>query len=260
LASSDGSYEPSRLTTEWESRDSLLRLRGSSAFVLDADVAELLVVAARRAEGITALVLVDMASPGVRVERTATVDATRRLFSVVFDDVVVAEASLLCEPGVRADEIVDEIVAIGAIAVACDAAGATERVLERAAQYANERVQFGKPIGSFQAVKHHCANMAIAVEASKAATHAATAALDGDPGSWATAASVTSSYVGPACAEACAVGMRVHGGIGYTWEHDSHLYLKRVKLDEVLFGSPSWHRRRLARALIDSSDGSEARS
>ena len=70
--------------------------------------------------------------------------------------------------------------------------------------------------------------------------------LDGDPAEWATTAAITSSYVGPACADACALALLVHGGIGFTWEHDSHLYLKRVKLDEVLFGTPSWHRRRLA--------------
>ena len=171
---------------------------------------------------------------------------------MVFDDVVVADDQMLCEPGVAAEELYDRIVAVGVIAAACDATGVTERALERAADYAKERVQFGKPIGSFQAVKHHCANIAIAVEASRAAVRGAMEALDGDPRSWSTTASVTSSYVGPACAEACALALRVYGGIGFTWEHESHLYLKRVKLDELLFGTPSWHRRRLACTLIAS--------
>jgi len=122
--------------------------------------------------------------------------------------------------------------------------------VEVTAAYARERTQFGKPIGSFQAVKHHCANMAMAVEASRAASRGAAAALDDDPDGWATAAAIVASYVGPACSEACALELRVHGGIGFTWEHDTHLRLKRVKLDEVLFGTPSWHRRRLADATF----------
>jgi alkylation response protein AidB-like acyl-CoA dehydrogenase len=252
LASAEGSYELQRSTTEWQRAGGSIRLQGSAGFVLDADVADFLVVAAVDPDECPVVVAVDRATPGVRVERAATVDPTRRLFTVVFDDVVVADDQMLCEPGVPAEELYDRLVAVGVIAAACDATGVTEQALERAAEYAKERVQFGKPIGSFQAVKHHCANVAIAVEASRAAVRGAVEALDGDPRSWSTTASVTSSYVGPACAEACALALRVYGGIGFTWEHESHLYLKRVKLDELLFGTPSWHRRRLACTLIAS--------
>jgi alkylation response protein AidB-like acyl-CoA dehydrogenase len=251
LASLDGSYELKRATVEWERAGDSIRLQGAAGFVLDADVADVLVVAAVDSDECPVVVAVDRAMRGVRVEQVATVDATRRLFTVFFDDVVVADDQLLCEPGVAAEELYDRIVAIGVIAAACDATGVTEQALERAAEYAKERVQFGKPIGSFQAVKHHCANMAIAVEASRAAVRGAAKALDGDPRNWSTTASVTSSYVGPACAEACALALRIYGGIGFTWEHESHLYLKRVKLDELMFGTPSWHRRRLACTLIE---------
>ena len=257
FANTGGSYETSLLTTEWERADAALRLRGSAGFVLDADVADVIVVAARGANAGPALIAVDAAAPGVRVERTPTVDPTRRLFTVSFDDVVVSHERRLCEPGASTAEVLGQILAIGVIAAACDATGVAEQALERASEYAKDRVQFGKPIGSFQAVKHHCANMAIAVEASRAAVRAASEALDGDPRGWANAAAVASSYVGPACADACGLALRVHGGIGFTWEHDSHLYLKRVKLDEVLFGTPSWHRRRLARFVIAGVDGWE---
>jgi alkylation response protein AidB-like acyl-CoA dehydrogenase len=250
LAGTHGSYDPSRLTTRWESRSGSLRVQGTAGFVLDADVADVLVVAARGDASSPAVVVVDTAAPGIRIDRVHTIDSTRRLFTVSFADVVVGEERLLCEPGVAADQVLDRLLAVGVITAACDATGVAEHVLERATRYANERHQFGKPIGTFQAVKHHCANMAIAVEASRAATAAAARALDGDPADWPTSAAVTSSYVGPACAEVCALGLRVHGGIGFTWEHDSHLYLKRAKLDEVLFGTPSWHRRRLARMLV----------
>jgi alkylation response protein AidB-like acyl-CoA dehydrogenase len=252
LASVDGSYDLHRSTVRWEHAAGSGRLRGTAGFVLDADVADFLLVAARDRADTPVVVAVDRATPGVRTERAATVDPTRRLFTVAFDDVVVADDRLLCEPGDAARGLLERVVAVGVIAAACDATGVTERALERAADYAKERVQFGKPIGSFQAVKHHCANIAIAVEASRAAVRGAAEALDGDPDDWSRTASVTSSYVGPACAEACALALRVYGGIGFTWEHESHLYLKRAKLDELLFGTPSWHRRRLASTMIES--------
>ncbi|HWS44962.1 MAG TPA: acyl-CoA dehydrogenase family protein [Acidimicrobiia bacterium] len=250
LASTGGSYDRACLTTSWEGTAVSMRLQGSSGFVLDADVATVLVVAARARDGTVAVLAVEAADPRVRIERVATVDETRRLFTVSFDDVVVGGDALLCEPGAPAEELFERVLAIGVIATACDAAGVAERMLESAAEYAKVRTQFGKPIGSFQAVKHRCADITIAVEAARAATRAATETLDGDLAEWSTTAAVTSSYVGPACAEACAQGLLVHGGIGFTWEHDSHLYLKRAKLDEVLFGTPSWHRRRLADAVF----------
>jgi alkylation response protein AidB-like acyl-CoA dehydrogenase len=250
LAGTDGSYDHARLTTTWNAGGGAVHLQGSSAFVPDADLASVLVVAARDEHGTMAALAVDASTPGVQIERTPTIDETRRLFKVSFHDVTVSERELLCEPGMRAGELLDQVLAIGVIATACDAAGVAEHVLEEAADYAKGRVQFGKPIGSFQAVKHHCANMAIAVEGSRAATRAGMQALDGDPAEWSTIAAITTSFVGPECSEACALGMLVFGGIGFTWEHDSHQFLKRAKLDEVMFGTTSWHRRRLADAAF----------
>jgi alkylation response protein AidB-like acyl-CoA dehydrogenase len=250
LASARGSYEPSRLSTEWERCDGGVRIQGVAGFVLDADVADVLVVAASDSVGMPAVVAVDRTAPGIQIDRAATVDATRRLFTVTVDNVVVPEERMLCEPGAPAEELLGQILAVGVIAAACDATGVAEQALEQAVSHAKDRVQFGKPIGTFQAVKHHCANIAIAVTASGAAVRSACDALDGDPREWSTRAAVASSFVGPACADACALALRVHGGIGFTWEHDSHLYLKRTQLDQVLFGTPSWHRRRLASAVI----------
>jgi butyryl-CoA dehydrogenase len=167
-----------------------------------------------------------------------------------FQGVRVPEGNLLGERGAGLKQFL-QILDGGRISVAAMGVGVAQGCYDLASAYAKERVQFGKPIGSFQAVKHHCANMAIAVEASRAAVRGAANALDGDPRNWSTTASVTSSYVGPACAEACALALRIYGGIGFTWEHESHLYLKRVKLDELMFGTPSWHRRRLACTLIE---------
>jgi len=246
LAGLDGSYDLARLTTGWRTNGGSVRLFGTAGAVLDADVADVFVVAARDRDGTIAAVAVEAATPGIDVERVPTVDETRRLFTVSFDDVGVDDDRMLSEPGAHAEALFERVLALGVVAAACDATGAAEAALEGAAEYAKERTQFGKPIGSFQAVKHHCADMAIAVEASRAATRGAAEALDGDPAGWTIASAITASYVGPACSQTCALALGVYGGIGFTWEHDSHLFLKRVKLDEVLFGTPAWHRRRIA--------------
>ena len=250
FASAQGSYDLSRATTTWSAEGGSIRLQGTSGFVLDADVASILVVAARAADGTIAAVAVDADAPGVVIERQVTVDETQRLCRVSFQDVVVGEERLLCTPGADAEDLFDRVHSLGTIAAGCDATGATEVAMEQAAAYASERLQFGKPIGSFQAVKHHCANMAIAVESSRAASRGAADAIDESDDGWATHAAITASFVGPACSEACGLGLLVHAGIGFTWEHDTHLFMKRVKLDSTLFGSPGWHRRRLADAVF----------
>jgi alkylation response protein AidB-like acyl-CoA dehydrogenase len=250
LAAANGSYDIADLSVRWVAEKADIVLRGVSGFVLDADLADFLVVAARGEDGEPAVAVVDTADPGLRCQRIQTVDQTRRLFSVTFERVVVPSERLLCSPGPAAATVFDRVLALGVVAAAADATGVAERALETTAAYSRERMQFGKPIGSFQAIKHHCANMAVNVEASRAATRAAASELDDHPAGWSTTAGITASYVGPACSEVCALAMRVHGGIGFTWEHDTHLWMKRVKLDEVLFGRPSWHRRRLADAVF----------
>lgn len=250
FANAAGSYDMTRLSAAWRANGGLLCLDGVAGYVLDADVADVLIVAARHDDGTIAAVAVEGSPPGVRVEQVPVVDETRRVFRVRFDGVTVPAEGMLCEPGRPAEQLFDRVLALGTIAAAGDAVGAAERAMEDAVEYAKQRVQFGKPIGSFQAVKHHCANMAIAVEASQAATDAAAAELDREPATWATTAAITASYVGPACSEVCALAVRVHGGIGFTWAHEAHRRLKRVKLDEVLFGTPTWHRRRLADAVF----------
>jgi alkylation response protein AidB-like acyl-CoA dehydrogenase len=253
FAGTHGSFEPHRLTTTWRTAGGDVRLAGTAGFVLDADVADLLIVAARNDEDVVAVLSVDAHDPGIGIDRVVTVDETRRLFTVAFDDVAVAEERHLAAPGDAAEQLLERLLAVGVVAAACDAVGIAERAMDVAAEYARSRVQFGKPIGSFQAVKHHAANMAIAVETARAAVDAAAVTLDGDPAEWATAAAVTASYVGPACSRACDLGLLIHGGIGFTWEQDDHLRLKRAKLDEVLFGTPSWHRRRLADAAFGTT-------
>jgi alkylation response protein AidB-like acyl-CoA dehydrogenase len=247
-AGPSGSYEPHRLGIEWRS-DRGLHMDGVARFVPDAHIADAVVVAAADSAGRVASGLLETSAPGVRVTVEPTVDETRRLCRVELDDVAIADDRLLGPPG-DMTSLHRRLTSVGAVAVCADALGAAERVLEISTQYAKERQQFGRPIGSFQAVKHHCANMLTAVEGSRAAISHAGEALDDPMGDVDEAASVGKSYAAPACAQVCQTAVQVHGGIGFTWEHDAHLYLKRTKLDEALFGSTSWHRRRLAERVL----------
>jgi alkylation response protein AidB-like acyl-CoA dehydrogenase len=137
----------------------------------------------------------------------------------------------------------------GAVATSAESLGASERVLEMAVEHAKERVQFGKPIGSFQAVKHRCADMLVDVEGMRSTVyHAAWSIEAGDPDT-SVAASVAKTWAADATRRVMASGLQVHGGIGFTWEHDLHFFLKRAQLDQISFGDATVHRDRLAELL-----------
>jgi alkylation response protein AidB-like acyl-CoA dehydrogenase len=137
----------------------------------------------------------------------------------------------------------------GAVATSAESLGASDRVLEMAVEHAKERVQFGKPIGSFQAVKHRCADMLVDVEGMRSTVyHAAWSIAAGDPDA-SVAASVAKTWAADAARRVMASGLQVHGGIGFTWEHDLHFFLKRAQLDQVCFGDATRHRDRLADLL-----------
>lgn len=130
-----------------------------------------------------------------------------------------------------------------------DALGGASRLVEMTVEYARQRTQFGHPIGSFQAVKHHCADMTLAVEAARAALWAAAVALDGtDRDVRRRAVSAAAAFAGDSTGTTAQTALQIHGGIGFTWEHDVHLFIRRIKIDELLDGSVSYHRRRLAAA------------
>jgi alkylation response protein AidB-like acyl-CoA dehydrogenase len=248
--SRSGSYGVREISVSAAYAGSALRLNGVAGFVADAHVANVLFVGALDSHGEPLIVVVDPESDGVSITRTPTVDATRRLFQVRFDAVQLATPRLVCEPGAASARLLDHITQLGAFAVCCDALGVAEEMLQRTAEYASNRRQFGRAIGSFQAVKHHCADMAVSVVASRASIDATCAAFDDPDADSARAVAVLKSYVSQACSRACGIAIQVHGGIGFTWENDAHLYFKRAKLDEMLFGSPRWHRGYLANAIF----------
>ncbi|HEX5631394.1 MAG TPA: acyl-CoA dehydrogenase family protein, partial [Acidimicrobiia bacterium] len=226
-----------------------LILTGTKSFVIDGHTADTLLVVVRAegsigADGVS-VVVVDATAPGISRGRVETMDMTRKQAEVRFDQVRVPRSAILGEEG-SAWPILDEVNIRAAVALAFEQVGGAERCLEMAVTYAKDRVQFGRPIGSFQAIKHKCADMLVRVEGAKsAAYHAGWAAAADDP-DLAVAAPLAKSYCSEAYFFCAAESIQVHGGIGFTWEHDAHLYLKRAKTDELLFGTPAQHRERLA--------------
>jgi alkylation response protein AidB-like acyl-CoA dehydrogenase len=231
-------------------RDGGWVLRGVVPFALDAAGAGRLLVVAQDADvpGVALLAVVDPAAPGVEPTPLPTIDRTRRLARVHLDDVAIGAADVV--GSFDEEPFVSWLTDRAATALAADSVGGAQRVLEMSVDYAKVRVQFGRPIGTFQAIKHKCADMLLLVEASRvAAEDAAARAPSGPGGDWRPAA-IAKSYACDAYAKVTADALQLHGGIGFTWDHDLHLYFKRAKLNQALFGDPSWYRARLATALL----------
>ena len=226
-------------------------LTGAKHFVLDAHVADTLLVAARTsgdgAEGVT-LFVVDTAAAGVSIAQQQTMDSTRRWCEVSFENVEVSSGSVLGEPE-RGWPVLEQSL-MRSIALLCaECVGGAQTALDMSVEYARERVQFGRPIGSFQAVKHKCAEMLVDVELSRSAMYYAAWAASEDETELPLAASIAKAHCGEAYTRVAGTAIHVHGGIGFTWEHDLHLYFKRAKVNEVFLGDPTYHRELVARLV-----------
>jgi alkylation response protein AidB-like acyl-CoA dehydrogenase len=206
-------------------------LTGTTHYVLDGDVADVLLVVARSADGI-AVYEVDPQQPGVRREHTPTMDITRRLATVRLDTAVGRRLA-----GDARDALAKSRDT-ACVALSAEQVGGAARILELTVEYSKLRVQFGRPIGSFQALKHRMADLHVLVEAARSASYAAAA---GD-----VPASVAKAYCSEAYFTVAAEAIQLHGGIAITWEHDAHLYFKRAHSSAQLFGSPDEHIARLA--------------
>jgi alkylation response protein AidB-like acyl-CoA dehydrogenase len=222
-------------------------LRGESGFVLDGGTADVLLVAARHpGEPGPRLYAVERGGAGVAVTERLSVDRTRRLARVVLRDVRVGESARLP----RGAEAAEAMVARGSVAVAADAVGAARRALDMAVDYAKKREQFGRPIGAFQAIKHKLADMYLLVQGAALAVEGAARAVDAGEDARRLVA-VAASYARDAAVQVTGDAIQVHGGIGYTWEHDCHRLFKRAKFDQAFLGDPSVHRERLAALVLD---------
>ncbi|MGI5329566.1 acyl-CoA dehydrogenase family protein [Actinomadura nitritigenes] len=222
-----------------------LLLHGDAAFVPDAVEAGRLLLPALAPDGAPVLVDAGPDADGIRVTSQPLLDATRNSGRVTAHGAVVAEEAVLRFAG-DPDAAFRRLGDRAAAAIACDALGSSEAMLDATVAYAGVREQFGRPIGSFQAVKHACADMFVKVAVARRLVEAAARALSaGDPGSW-VAVSMAKSYACEAAVDVAGKAMQLHGGMGYTWEGGVHVHLKRAMLDRSLFGSPAAHRRRIA--------------
>ena len=231
------------------------RLNGTKLFVPDAHVADVLVCAARTSEG-ASLFLIDRQQAGVSTTLLKTMDQTRKLCEVRLVKVQVGAEAILGTPGKGWDAL-SRILDRGKVALCAEMCGGARKVLDMTVDYAKVREQFGRPIGSFQAIQHKCANMLVQVESAKSAMYYAAWAVANDVPDAALAAAMAKAYCSDAYRQVTAEGIQVHGGIGFTWEHDLHLYFKRAKGSEVTFGDATWNRELVAQYTLDVAPATE---
>jgi alkylation response protein AidB-like acyl-CoA dehydrogenase len=219
-------------------------LDGVKTAVQDAGGARWLLVTARQ-DGIPASFLVDRTAPGVTVRRQQVLDLTRAFYEVRFEGVRVPSDRRLAAGPADIQRLLDE----ASVLRCADALGVMARMLELTVEHTTSRVQFGRPIGSFQAVKHACADMTLRVHGARAATYYAAMTADAGTEDAARAACAAASYVAAGAGEVAARALQLHGGIGFTWEHELHLHLRRARADSVLYGDAAVHRDRLCTLL-----------
>ncbi|MEO3822718.1 acyl-CoA dehydrogenase family protein [Actinomadura sp. B10D3] len=236
-----GSWDPATFATRGEPAGDGWRVSGAKSFVVDAVSSGLLVVAAVAPDGL-GFFGVDGGAPGVAITDLDGLDLTRGLARVEMREA----PAIRIAPGADGARLLERVHDLAVVALASEQAGGAARALETAVEYAKIREQFGRPIGSFQAIKHKCADMLLKVESARSAAYYAASVVAGGGPEARVAAALAKSYCSEAFTHVAKENIQVHGGIGYTWEHDAHLYLKRAKSAEVLFGSPVEHRARLA--------------
>jgi alkylation response protein AidB-like acyl-CoA dehydrogenase len=239
------------ITAELQRTGNRYRLQGESSFVIYGHAYDVLLVAARAPgtqdmEGVS-VVAVESTRPGVRVERLPMLDLTRPMARLNFDADVGVE-TVLGEPE-GAGRGLEEALQLARIALACESVGGAEWTLEMTTSYVSQRIQFGRPVGSFQAVKHRLADMMLVLEAARSASWYATCVADERSEELAEAAATAKASCADAFFNCAANAIQLHGGIGFTWEHDAHLYFKRARAASTLLGSPAWQREHLARLL-----------
>ena len=219
------------------------RLTGVKSFVHDGVTAQLVLVVARDAEGL-GLYAVEPGAEGLSRSPLPSLDLTRRLGRLDLVDVPATRVS----PSGEATPALQRALDLAVVALSAEQVGGAQQCLDMAVDYAKTRVQFGRPIGAFQAIKHKCADMLLAVECARSASMlaAATASDGSSDAELAAAASVAKAYCSTAYTFVAKESIQVHGGIGFTWEHDAHLHLRRAKASELLLGTPADHRARLA--------------
>jgi alkylation response protein AidB-like acyl-CoA dehydrogenase len=249
-----GSHDAARIDLAAKRKGRHYVLRGEKLFVFDAAVADWMVVAARTASGRkgerhgVTLFLVERGAPGLSIVPLATVDKTRRQANVILDRVDVPPEQVLG----RVDQgwpILSRALQVGTAALCVETVGVAQRALELSVEYARERTQFGKPIGSFQAVKHKCVDMMVAIENARSLGYYAAWAVEKRNRGCPTAVAMAKAYASDMGKNVTSDAIQIHGGVGFTWEHDVHLYYRRALANEVAFGAAPLHREAVAQQL-----------
>jgi len=189
----------------------------------------------------------------------ASVDSLRPLYEVVFDSVAVSKDDVLAE-GDRAVTALSGCIDVATLALTAEMLGGMQWILDATVEYAKTRKQFGKPIGQFQAVQHHCSNMLLMTESTRSAVYYAAWVLSNDPSLAPLAISMAKAYASDCYREVGNLGIQVHGGIGFTWDHEIHFYYKRAKASELMFGDATYHRERIAKIVMDGAGQSSKAS
>lgn len=251
------------VSPEYEQTEAGYRLNGEYHFVVDGHSADLLIFAARRPgthgrDGIS-LFAVDAGNAGIERVWTPTLDQTRHLARIRLDNLRLDTAACLGTAGV-AGPVLDEVLQLATVALAAEQVGGAQQVQDQAVAYTRERVQFGRPIASFQAIKHKAADMMLRTEVARSACYYAACIADEAwrrgalAGELAEAAAIAKSYCSEAFFRNAAESMQLHGGVGFTWEYDVHLYFKRAKASELMLGDAREHRETLAALLLDAGE------
>ena len=257
----NGRWDASAVTGFCVAVEGGYRLNGTYRYVPDGHTAELLVVAARSPDsagedGISLFVL-PADTAGIQREWLPTMDQTRKQAQLVFEDVFVPVAALMGESG-RAWPALAKVIDLAAVAIAADQVGGAQQVLDSTVAYLQERVQFGRVIASYQAVKHKAADMMVKAEAARSAVYYAACIADEALANrpmgleLAEAASIAKAYCSDAYFFNAGCGIQLHGGVGFTAEYDIQLYFKRAKSTETFLGDAAYHRERLAKLLLDT--------
>ncbi len=241
LAEERGSWRLEDVATVAESGPSGWTLSGTKMFVIDGCRADLLLVVARAESG-PGLFAVAGDAAGLTRRPLETFDPTRRLARIDLD----GAAARRVGPDGDATEYLHRVLDLAVTALAAEQVGGTQACLDAAVEYAKIRVQFDRPIGSFQVIKHKCADLLLDLEAARSAAHHAASVATEEPGELPAPAAMAAAWCSAAFTRAAKENIQIHGGVGYTWEHDAHLYLKRAKVSEQLFGGPALYRSRLA--------------
>jgi alkylation response protein AidB-like acyl-CoA dehydrogenase len=219
-------------------------LTGEKAFVLDGHTADLVLVVARTDSGLS-IFAVHGAESALRRTPMQTLDLTRKQARLTFADV---PARLIGAEG-EGTTVLSQVLDLAAVALSAEAVGGAQRCLDMSVDYAKVREQFGRPIGSFQAIKHKCADLLLEVESARSAAYLAMWSVAGNSADLPVAAAMAKAYCTEAYAHAAAENIQIHGGIGFTWEHPAHLYFRRAKSTELLLGDPAYHRELLVQRV-----------